>query len=424
MFKPSFFILVIFLTLAGLMVYILVEPAFKGNLFVEHINGQTLVSDFILYYQSGKMAISSDAHKIYDPLVQLKWTNQLIYPDKINGIFYVNYVPFMFALLIPLTFFSIPTAYFLWCCLQLILAYTGLNLILKLNNNIQGIYKILLFLGFFISVPSIYCLKLGQSGYILLSLFCYYLYFRFKQNKNLSGSLLALTTIKPQYSLLPFLDLIINNEKKVLIAFIASEIILFLTAILNIGIKETLLFPSILLNSETVRHVKGFVLTGLYPTKMTNLRALVSYFYNDKLSSYISLLGIILFSLFFVFKYKNKILVNWYFAVLILASVYFSPHTYIHDTVLIFLPFVLTVKTLKINEIINMNVISEKIWHILLIIYPICSWACLLEQLNSPIKVSFLSFYNLGLLINAIFVFHYYYKHGQNYNFNQALPEN
>ncbi len=409
LFNVTTLILIILVSLLISLVYILIEPLYQNSLFVTKNNGVISVSDFVLFYESGAIAKSSDAQNVYNPEIQLKWANKLIYPDYINRVFYINYVPFMFALMIPLTLVSMTQAYFSWCIGSVALALYGLNKLLIKTQHLNKIQRLIFSLSLFISVPSIYCLKLGQSSYLILGLFSMFLYLEFNHKAKIAGILLALTTIKPQYIFLLLTDILVNKRMRILSSFVLTEIILFMIAIATIGIPETIEFPKILINSETTRNMNSLILAGNYPERMTNLRAILSTFLSLKFSFYISLIAIVIIIIFILknrrISYLNDTLKYWYYSVLLVSSVFLGPHTFIHDSILLAIPAALTLKTLNFKEILNNPESSEIIWTFLIIFYPFASWLCLFMQLYSPFKISYLAIYHLLLLISCLTVY-------------------
>ena len=61
--------------------------------------------DFIHYYQCGAMALSPDRFQVYNPQLQLAWTNKLISPAHVDEIWFIQFVPFVFPLMIPFALF-------------------------------------------------------------------------------------------------------------------------------------------------------------------------------------------------------------------------------------------------------------------------------------------------------------------------------
>ena len=236
-------------------------------------HGGTAVSDFVLYYQSAYMATSSHYRlHVYDPVLQLEVINQLINPDHINTVFFNQYVPFFFPLVAPLAFAPMHTAYSVWYGLSLLAGVGGLILV---SNDRAAFGKqdlITIIFAILACAPSAVTLVIGQTSWFLLCGFCLF-YLALKNRRHrLAGVSLSLLTIKPQYAPLLFISAITAKRWQLLLACCVSELLLLGLAVLTVGWKNVIEYPSILLHAETTAKY-----AGVNPAGMVSLRGLLSH---------------------------------------------------------------------------------------------------------------------------------------------------
>lgn len=179
----------------------LIQPMLKGEFFAFTANGRTAISDFVHFYAAGAMAQSADRLAVYDPAVQLKWLNYLVAPVHCHTVFYMQYVPFIFPALIPLSKLSMLAAYWMWVLVSLALGAIALYVVLHDVRKVSGQYIPFIILLIISSMPSYITLYLGQTTWLMLSFFALYFVNWLKKRDFVAGLCLALASVKPQYAL-------------------------------------------------------------------------------------------------------------------------------------------------------------------------------------------------------------------------------
>src|SRR4029077_2546500 len=99
------------------------QEAGKHELFARVIDGHPYVSDFVNVYNSASLAAACEKQKIdiYSPIIQAEFAKRLTAPVVPEQPFYLQYPPFLFAIVRPLAYFDLFGAWLVWCTLGLAL---------------------------------------------------------------------------------------------------------------------------------------------------------------------------------------------------------------------------------------------------------------------------------------------------------------
>ena len=349
---------------------LLVKPYLHGDLFyTQHGATATSISDFIHFYSAGAMALSADSHQVYQPEVQLRWINTLIRPACTESVFYMQYVPFVFPLMAPFALLSMTAAYFLWLLLSALCGLIGMVLIAKSIRHWNKEAVALFALSVFASFPSALTLKLGQTTWFMLALISGY-YWALLGKADLAGGIcLALTTLKPQYTVLFAIPGLALRRWRLIVYSIITETILLLLAGITIGWQNVVQYPMTLLHAETSAHF-----WGVLPEHMISVRALLSLITGPQLALRLSILVMLAAAgaVYVLWRRAASLGVDawhWAFAITVLLSLIASPHSHPYDSLLLALPAGLTLGTPG-----PARGPGRWIWSALLITFPLTSW--------------------------------------------------
>ncbi len=346
-------------------------------------DGVTSVSDFIHYYQAGAMTLSPDRHFVFDPATQLKWTNALIYPNKIDVVFYFQGMPYTFPMLAPLAMLPKSTAFIVWSLVSLITGITGLCLLsTKFLGKELGWSKIELTLflaSALVSAPSIVNYRIGQSGWLLVGLFSFYFWFLAKKQHVLSGAVLSLSTFKPQYTPLLLVPLVSGRRWLALASFLCVEVLQIILAGATIGWENVLNYPHILFTAETSKEV-----AGVYPEQMISLRSLLSLLGNAQLALIVNAICLLVATVacFYIWRQRwtkdddNTFVYffRWQAAVTLVLCLLLSPHTHIGDLSILAVSAALTLPMSGMKGNSMQADLSAKLWTITFFTFPLFSW--------------------------------------------------
>ncbi len=355
------------------------------------------LTDFSQFYQAGQLIISPHAHRVYDPDVQEWWCLGLIYPQiPIKGLFYNQSVPFLYLFCIPYGLLPYNLAYVVWCLSTGFMALCSLYGLLK--ESLKGL-KTGLFIPLFLvlawsSIPAYLTVWHGQTTFLLVTCMSLSMWAFLRGRDILSGIFLSLSTVKPQYILLPLATMFGLRKWRLLAALFVTEATLFILAGCFMGFDTILNYPKVLVSAESSTR---FV--GVNPHVMASMRGLLSVLLPHKTAMLITTLTLFASLLpvaWLAFKTpqtKSAQSLNparsvnhrFLLAFIYTLSLVLSPHSHYFDCLLLTVPAALTLRGLLLSE---SDGASEDFaqwqrlktlpqyhwWCRLLAIYPFLSW--------------------------------------------------
>lgn len=348
------------------------EPLSNPRWFVKPDNTSN-VSDFFQYYQAAQLVVSDKAHQVYSPEVQRDWTNALLSPAHTDKIFYNQQPPFLYPLLAPLSFLPATIAYPVWCIAQACFGLFGLFLVSRLGPLSVADRRWLL-VGVVACVPAYICFWHGNTSFWLLGALSLYCYWMFSRKDYAAGTMLALSTFKPQYLFILLTPAIGMRRWKVLVALVVAESLLMGLAVATIGLDNVVGYPQALANAESN---PAFI--GVNPQEMISLRGIFAQFLSIKeslkLASSAMFVSLIPLTLMWYSVSKNPSVdrLRWAWGVTFVVAVLLSPHAHIFDFLLIGVAAALTLSTLSILDLKQFD-LQNKIWALVLILFPFASW--------------------------------------------------
>jgi hypothetical protein len=347
-------------------------------LFARVINGRPYVLDFVNVYNAAILAKECLSHpiNIYDPLIQSQSVQQLIAPVKPELPFYLQYPPYFFSLMLPLSLMSMSFAWVFWFLLGAFLLFITVKNNLQ-NTNYSNVKKAFIYAGAFCAFPTWLSFELGQTSLLLLPLFSAY-WLLLKNNKPFKAGLISsLMAIKLQYT--PFILVIgiILGRLNFALGFALGLALLIILALVTVGPANVLAYPNALISGET-----GTKIIGVSPEDMQNLRGVISLIMggDSPIGHYASIAflaisiivaGIIWLKNYQLVKTDNK-LFEALAACTTLLLLVSSPHTHIQDYLLTLLPC-LWLYNLFSNQKNKQNTVIN-IATILIVFYPFLSW--------------------------------------------------
>lgn len=378
------------------MALLLAPPVVDAHAFSFKTPTGTSVSDFVHFYQCGVMSLSEQREKIYDPAVQLEFTNRLIAPDRIDNVFYIQYVPFTFPMMIPLALMPIQQSYLLWYGLSLAAGIGAQYALMRVVGKFGKMEKFILIAAVFASAPSIIALSIGQTSWFLLA-YLSILFIALRNSKETLGGLaLAMVAIKPQYMPLWLVSLFSLRRWRLLIVGGITTVLLLGLSAPVIGWQNITNYPSILFHAETTKSY-----SGVNPEGMISLRGALSQFIPQgtalPMSVAIVLLATVLTYILWQKVRTASLPKEWAMALTTVLSLVVSPHSHVYDLLLMSIPAILTIPKLSFVKAAALKSISHRIWCLTLMVYPFASWFfyCL--------KMSWLFLlFNLVLLISGL----------------------
>lgn len=239
----------------------------EGSMFARLFEGRPYVSDFVNVYNAGLLSrrAMSEHINIYDPAVQDESVRKLIAPVVPEAPFNLQYPPYFFALMLPLSFFSLTGAWLVWNGVFLTGLVTTLRaLVIRLQGRMEQAFC---YVMVFASYPTWVTVELGQTSLPEFLFVIGFFHTLRKKQFFFCGLIMAFITIKLQYT--PFFGIIglMVGGLPFLGGLFAALSGLCLLSWMILGGQNLLNYPLALLHGETSKSV-----SGVSAMEMQNLR--------------------------------------------------------------------------------------------------------------------------------------------------------
>lgn len=245
--------MLLLLTLAGIVYYFA-----RG--FEERAKG----TDFSERYAAARMVREGYGHQLYDFHTQEQF--QIRYAGRI-GEYYIH-PPFGTLLFLPICFWSLPTAYLLWCLLNVgVLAYTAILFQRHIFKRFD--WRVLLPL-FFLFPPMLIGFLQGQDSLLLL-LIMTLAFVELRRERNFTAGCLLGCGLFKFHIILTLIILVASLRRKGLLrgfAFVSMTLLLISAGISGWAFLAE--YPRFLMK------LSSLPLANIHPAAMANIRGLVS----------------------------------------------------------------------------------------------------------------------------------------------------
>jgi hypothetical protein len=245
--------MLLLLTLAGIVYY-----------FAHDFEGRERGTDFPEFYAAARMVREGYGHQLYNVSVQDQF--QIHYAGRI-GIHY-NHPPFETLLFLPICLWSLPTAYLLWCLLNVaVLAYTAIVFQRHVWNRLD--WRVLLPL-LFLFPPVLISFTQGQDSLLLL-LIMTVSFAALSRDRNFTAGCLLGCGLFKFHICLTLAVLVALLRKKGFVQGFAFVFVILLAISVGISGWTFLTTYPLLLRTQS-----SLPLAGIHPAAMANIRGLVS----------------------------------------------------------------------------------------------------------------------------------------------------
>ncbi len=268
----------------GLLVWMLLTYGYIVNSYRDNTvlafskDGATAHADFILYYNDGILAWEALKNKIniYDPQLQNQYLQKLVPHVKLDKIFYSQYPPYLFVIMMPLPFLPIKTVWILWE----IAGMAGVFFITYslLKGTLRGKFtRAFTYLAVVASFPAWLCFRLGQVALLLYPALMWYWIALDRRMWFRAGLLGGFCLLKLQYAPILFMTGFFLGGFRFAAGYAVMAAIYFMFTVGVLGWDNLLRYPQALKFGE----ISGQV-TGVAPEAQQNIRGqLVVLFNND-----------------------------------------------------------------------------------------------------------------------------------------------
>jgi hypothetical protein len=173
------------------------EMASKNELFAcKEKNGDVTIRSYVQGYVCGAIALSPDRHKIFDPQVQLDYTNRAISPLKAEKYIFSQYMPYLFTLMTPFATLDIRTSFFVWTIFAGAGCAAGLWLLMQDGERFTPARRVFLLIGLAASLPYMINVFYGGLSPLIVGLLCVYYWGWLQRHDYVAGACLALATLR------------------------------------------------------------------------------------------------------------------------------------------------------------------------------------------------------------------------------------
>ena len=262
------FFYISFLVLWVILIYGDTIVAFTQNkIFCYFRQGDVYTSDFILYYNNGILAWDAleKGINIYDGALQNQYLEKLT-GFELKKIFYSQYPPYLFVMMMPMPLVSMPTAWCLWEIMGMVLLLITIGGLLKFS--LEGRFtRIFTFAAVLASFPAWFSFRLGQIALLVYPAFIWYWIALLNKRWFTAGILGAFCLLKLQYAPILFLTGIFLGGIRFFMGYATMGMIYLLSSGFVLGWDNVIGYPQALKYGE----ISGKV-TGVAPESQQNLR--------------------------------------------------------------------------------------------------------------------------------------------------------
>lgn len=361
------------LWLAGSLL-LLAKIALANELLVSFHDRTLVFSDFVNCYWSGQLTMSDLRHEIYNAAIQLEAFNKLIAPAHVDKVCVIQYPPMFFLFMAPMTVLTMNAAFVLWCVISIGLGVWGLYSTLKDSGRYSRRQTALFLLATAVFLPAWMTIRMGQLTWWVLALTAAF-YLAWKRRRDIvCGAILAVSTVKPQYTPFLVLPVLAGKRWKLLAAAAVFETILVGACVGIYGWDNVVGYPHFLMHAES-----SSIYAGVHPEKMVSLRGLLSSFLPQSIVLPVSFVAL-LFSLSLLWVWSVSLkrvndLLPWAMALTVVSALVVNPHVHFYDCLLLAVAAGITLPTISLFAAVKLKPLSLRVWTTLLLLYPILSCA-------------------------------------------------
>jgi|GEM_PF-1529220 len=410
-----------YIFLAAILFFALAGGVFTNHTFEkQRREARLMYCDFAKYYVCGKIALGPDRQKAYDARLQADYLVRYAFGDEKQAEEFIHYPPMDFPLMAPLATLPIEECFLAFLLIGAATFTTGTFLLsragAKAGAGFNSINAIVFFwLAVFGSVPMLRAFALGQTSLFLTGITAIYLFAMLKDRPFLAGLSLALTSIKPQYSVFLVMPALAQKRYKIIFAAAICELIMLGAAAATIGFSNIINYPQIVLHAEQTSN-----LAGGFTSEMVNVRGLLAIVLADNIAVKIAAVVAACTWLYLGFlwwkfarpsttasssaspakvsPHKIALLLS----ITVLYCLTFSPHTHLYDCLILSVCAPSVGQSTLRASLAGLEHWSAKLLSLMLILYPAAGWIFLfMPGPGGSFRTAPFAIYNLILCATA-----------------------
>lgn len=307
-------------------------------------------ADFTAYYTGAAMVRDGHGTNLYDLEAQMQ-CQQRILEGRIfmDGLLPFNYPPYFAVILVPLTYFSLSTAFWLWTIGEIVCLVWILLLIWRLTPSwiSQGRW---LFIGVILAFPPLMRTVLQGTSSLIALLGMLQIYYALKQGDAAAGGIwLVIGAVRPQTVFPAGVFTLLQRRWQMLLGTA-------LAGLFMVGLTTLVLGGHIWLDfiNSVGRSGQLYDHLGVYPEVMYNLKGTLALWLGSEygfLINRLSLWGFLLYFLGMILLWWRKMspdmpMFDLKLALGLVLGMFFSLHLNPHDGLLLIVPLLLIVNYL------------------------------------------------------------------------------
>lgn len=239
----------------------------EGVLFARLVDKRPYVSDFVNSYNAGILSreyLEGNHIDVYDPILQDTSLRKIIAPVVPEAPFYLQYPPWFFAWMLPLSLVSLNVAWLLWFGL----GFSALVASVFVAGRVVGLAPknpttIIALSAALAAFPAWLSFQLGQTSLMVNPALVAFWILLAGNKFFLSGLSTAIIMIKIQYMPVVGLVGVLHGKSKYLLGVVVATAINMILAWLAVGTQNVLRFPEALLHHETGHSVVGVAVPAM-----------------------------------------------------------------------------------------------------------------------------------------------------------------
>lgn len=351
----------------------------SGHFWKTVLSSPLFFLDYIKYYSFARIVTSADSLALYDPHVQFKWVEQVVSPAHYDKIFFSEYPPFQGVLMAPITWLRLDVGYLVWVAILLTIGLGALLWSGKSLGRPPMTTACAIVLGTFASVPGYWATLEGQLSWLMLGLFGLFYWALVKRRDVAGGLLLAVTTLKPQFTVFLLPAALAGRRWKLILVAGIAEAVLTVVSALAAGWWNAIMFPVVAWKVQTAPTFMGVrMLVEEVENAVGLKRLLIMVFPRDVAFTIGALLvPLALIILWLIWRKAWTVgdqSLPWAMSLTALTCLICSPYNHLYDCVLLGLPALLTLPSVSLLAVSRLPSAELRIWSALLILSPVLSW--------------------------------------------------
>ena len=379
----NFFLILITVVIVLVIIYLSLIIGLKNNNLSRLFKG----SDFQLFTNGSDLIINGNKEKLYD----IEYYKKLLLDKEIKKVYRPHYTPILYYFYIPFAFLPVFWGIFLSSLLFILLYCFSIIIIICTFKRLENLKYLILFLSMFFP-PFFYTILNGHPSVLWLFFLTLGFFFSKKGKPFISGMILSLLILKPNFYLLIFIIFLFSLQPRLLFGLVTGTIIfVFISGIWDsfylwkqwLGVFIDL--ANNFFEKDTMIHFGQYSKRMFfYPIFSTNkIIIIINYIF--------VLTGLLAIILPCVYSYlnKNQFSRNSFWFIFTISIVLASPYLYNFDLIILFLPLTILINLMLADRVLNKYII------IMLISFCICVISCFLINI----------FFHIQLLVPILWFF-------------------